>query len=172
MVNEDFIGLINKINLNGGKCVLEFGLQTINREEEKIIERINNKKKIELVFKQLQDLKINHEISLIFGLPNQTVDSFKKSVEFCIEKNVPVIKAFPLMLLRGTELYHRKKELGLIESYEIADEGIDRLQESIPHVVESPSFSYSDWKEMAKIAAWLENKYNYQLGNSMAYNLI
>jgi hypothetical protein len=64
------------------------------------------------------------------------------------------------MLLRGTELFERKKELGLIENYEVANEDIDRVQDGIPHVISSPSFSYDDWKEMSRISASLEKEYN------------
>ncbi|RIB26585.1 hypothetical protein C2G38_2162999 [Gigaspora rosea] len=69
---------------------------------------------------------------------------------------VPVIHAFPLMLLRGTPLHERKAELGLVESFEIALTEIDRVQTDIPHVVASPSFTYEEWKEMSKIAESLE----------------
>ena len=158
MVKKDFLDRVTELNKTG-ETVLEFGLQTIQPEEQKIIDRPNNMKKIEEILTGIRERKIKSEISLIFGLPGQTVASFKQSVDFCIKQKTPIIHAFPLMLLRGTPLYHRKKELGLIESNEMASPEIDRVQTDIPHVVASPSFSYADWKKMAKIAESLE-KYN------------
>jgi hypothetical protein len=89
------------------------------------------------------------------------VQSFQDSVNFCVAQNVPIIHAFPLMLLRGTPLFENKDALELVESTDIASSLIPRVQDNvIPHVVRSKSFSYDDWKEMAKIAEWLETVYN------------
>jgi coproporphyrinogen III oxidase-like Fe-S oxidoreductase len=93
-------------------------------------------------------------------LPNQTLSSFQQSINFCVQHEVPVIHAFPLMLLRGTPLYEEKEKLGLQESYEIASSELNRLQVDIPHVISSPSFTHTDWQAMAKIAEELETHYN------------
>src|SRR5699024_9245528 len=81
----------------------------------------------------------------IFGLPEQTLSSFKDTVQWCLERHVPVIKAFPLMLLRGTELDLQRKKWNLRES--VGD---------MPVVLSSNSFSRSDWQEMAKISEALK----------------
>src|SRR3990167_4521622 len=167
MVKKEFLDAIEQLNKTG-EVVLEFGLQTIHPHEQKIIDRLNNMKRVEEVLSEVRKRKITCEISLIFGLPQQTVSSFSKSIEFCKLHQVPIIHAFPLMLLRGTPLYHQKKSLGLIESCEIASDKIDRIQIDIPHVVASPSFTYEEWREMADLAASLEhyNKTNTENINS------
>lgn len=159
MIKEDFLDKVCHLN-ETAETVLEFGLQTIHPEEQAVIDRPNNMKRIEKILTEVHQRKIKTEISLIFGLPKQTINSFKQSIDFCRHHKVPIIHAFPLMLLRGTPLYHQKTQLGLIESNEIASLEIDRLQEDIPHVVSSPSFTYNDWKEMAKIAEVLEKENN------------
>jgi len=156
MVKDEFLDLVNKLNKTG-HVVLEFGIQTIHKEEFQVIQRPNNVKKIVEILNKTNSMGIETEISLIFGLPNQTLESFKSSVYFCKNLNVSRIYAFPLMLLRGTPLHSMKNKLGLIESDEINISGIDRIQEDIPHVVASPSFTYNDWKEMSKIAQDLES---------------
>lgn len=106
---------------------------------------------------------IKFEISLIFGLPFQTLESFQQTVDYCVDRKVQIIKAFPLMLLRGTSLFYNKTNFGLIESsdIEIAKlEDVDRIYTDIPHVVASPTFSIEDWKAMGKIAFNLEKSYN------------
>ena len=158
MIKEEFLDKITQLN-ETAETVLELGLQTIHADEQAIIDRPNNMRLVSKVLKEIQARNIKCEISLIFGLPKQTVDSFQKSIDFCIQHQVPVIHAFPLMLLRGTPLHDRKIELGLIESTEMASLGIDRVQVDIPHVVSSPSFTYADWKTMAERAASLE-EYN------------
>ena len=62
------------------------------------------------------------QVSLIYGLPAQTLASFRASIDFCRAASAPVIRAFPLMLLRGTPLYDLKAKHGLLES---TDFGID-----------------------------------------------
>ena len=79
------------------------------------------------------------------------------------------MQAWPLMLLRGTELEQRGAELGLIEetilpaaevhSLELNEDGSNsRLFCGIPHVVASPSFTKQDWLEMGRIAHTLSSK--------------
>ncbi|KYQ93970.1 hypothetical protein DLAC_04861 [Tieghemostelium lacteum] len=151
MVKKEFLEKITQLNQTA-EIVLEFGLQTIHPLEQSIIDRPNNMKRAKEILLEIHKRQIKSEISLIFGLPHQTVDSFQKSIDFCLQHKVPVIRAFPLMLLRGTPLYYQKDQLGLIESNEIDPLAIDRLQDGIPHVVASPSFTYDDWKKMAQIS--------------------
>jgi radical SAM superfamily enzyme YgiQ (UPF0313 family) len=155
MVSDAFLERVQLLNQTAN-VVLEFGLQTIHREEARLIQRPNNLKKITRIIEETKRRGIDIEVSLIFGLPNQTLESFKASIKFCKDLKVPTIHAFPLMLLRGTPLYERKHELGLIESTDL-DLNIDRVQDNIPHVVQSPSFSYAEWCEMAKLAEELDD---------------
>jgi radical SAM superfamily enzyme YgiQ (UPF0313 family) len=160
MVNENFLNEILKIN-ETGNVVLEFGLQTIHKNEMQIIGRGNNMTKVAKTLNDTREMNISSEISLIFGLPEQTYISFKESVEYCISHRVKIIHAFPLMLLRGTPLHDNKEILGLVESNEIASEYIPRVQSNvIPHVVQSNSFDYNEWKKMAALAERLEREYN------------
>lgn len=107
------------------------------------------------VFAEIQKRNIATEVSLIFGLPNQTVQSFETSIQFCKDAGVPTIYAFPLMLLRGTPLYDNKEKLGLIETSDI-NIAVDRVQQNIPHVISSPSFTTDDWQTMAKMTESLD----------------
>ncbi|CAG8488064.1 7106_t:CDS:1 [Paraglomus occultum] len=157
MIKKEFLDKIVQLS-DTAEVVLEFGLQTIHHQEQAIIDRPNNMKLVEKNLTEIHNRNIKCEVSLIFGLPSQTLTSFKQTIDFCLRHKVPTVKAFPLMLLRGTPLYDRKSELGLVESYEVASPDIDRLQVDIPHVVSSPSFTYEEWKEMAAMAACLEKK--------------
>jgi len=136
MVNDEFLALCKKLNVR-----LEFGLQTIHKEEMRAINRANNIAKVLSVMKKLNDCKIVYEVSIIFGLPLQTLSLFKATVDFCLQNGVPVLKAFPLMLLRGTKLELQRDLYGLVENKEI-----------IPSVIASNTFSELEWKQMAAIS--------------------
>lgn len=124
---------------------LEFGLQTIHDAEMRAIRRRNDLPKAERAIEMLRERGIHFEVSLIYGLPEQSTASFRASVDWCRDHRVPVIRAFPLMLLRGTELATDRDQWQLVES-----------EDAIPVVVESSTFSRAEWHEMNDLASALE----------------
>jgi radical SAM superfamily enzyme YgiQ (UPF0313 family) len=127
-----------------GNYHLEFGLQTAVIEESRYISRNNNMKLVSEAFERLKGSTTSYEVSLIYGLPGQTIDSFKRSIEFVRETGCKAIKAYPLMLLRGTELFEQKQEWGFKEELNGEFE--------IPIVTSSNSFTRKEWEEMREIA--------------------
>ena len=140
MTDDEFIDLASQLNVR-----LEFGLQTIHKEEGRAVNRVNNMKKVDSVMSNVLKKDIECEVSLIFGLPCQTFESFCETVDWCLERSVPTIKAFPLMLLRGTEIEQKRDTWRLIES-----------GGSMPVVLQSDTFSYDDWVKMAQISEALK----------------
>jgi len=128
--------------LDGLDVTLEFGLQTIIPKEYKAIGRPNNLRKVEQVIHELHTLELDFEVSLIYGLPHQTLDSFKKSLEWCEHHAIPRKRAWPLMLLRGTQLYEQKQLYGFKES----------TDQRIPIVIASNSFTEDEYLAMAELA--------------------
>lgn len=156
MIKPEFIDAVVKLN-ETAMVVLEFGLQTIHKNEQIFIDRPSNMIKINKMLNEIHEKSIECEISLIFGLPGQTLESFQKSIDYCYQHHVQVVHAFPLMLLRGTPLYEQREKFNLTESDEGVCDEIDRIQEyGIKHVVSSPTFSYNDWRKMAELAGNLE----------------
>lgn len=123
---------------------LEFGLQTVIEEESKIIDRKNDIEKVSKALDLVNERGIHYEVSLIYGLPNQTLDSFQRSIDFLLRKGCKSLVAYPLMLLRGTELFDQKDQWGMVERA-MGDY-------HIPTVISSNSFSESDWLKMRDIA--------------------
>jgi hypothetical protein len=136
LVDNAFLDVAQDLNV----C-LEFGLQSIHAREYLAIGRPNNMRRVDKVLSEVIRRNIRHEISLIYGLPEQTLESFQASILWCQERRVPIIKAFPLLLLRGTSLEQQREQFGLVVRSETG-----------PMVVESNTFSYHDWEEMGRIA--------------------
>lgn len=164
-VTKTFLDQVESLGkTTGAEVVLEFGVQTLDPEELLHIERVRNANTYKLAEKVLEKLalvhqrRIKHEVSLIFGLPLQTVESFQQTILKLQETTDGSLVAFPLMLLRGTPLYYQREKFGLIEDTDIAHPLIDRIQKFIPHVVTSPSMSYRDWRTMANIAVSLQEQ--------------
>jgi len=138
--DEEFLQLASQLGVK-----LEFGLQTIHRHEGKAVNRVNNMRFVEKWLGRAKELGIDYEVSIIFGLPNQTLESFKQTVDWCLRNGVPVIKAFPLMLLRGTEVEQRRFEWGLVES-----------DGTMPVVIQSDTFSHKEWRDMFRLSEALK----------------
>lgn len=120
---------------------LEFGLQTVHEDESVAIERRNRMDRAERNLALVREAGHPFEISLIYGLPNQTLASFRESVRWCLEQGVPTIKAFPLMLLRGTELDRQRHHWDLVENDDV-----------IPQVIGSRTFGPEDHAQMAGLS--------------------
>lgn len=120
---------------------LEFGLQTTHEREGRAIKRVNDLARVDRAIRELHRRTINFEVSLIFGLPEQTLESFQASVDYCLRHKVPTIKAFPLMLLRGTPLDQERERWDLVEN-----------DDPIPAVIGSSRFDANDWAWMNAIS--------------------
>lgn len=139
MVDEAFLDAAGRLN-----ATLEFGLQTVHDDEALEVRRPNCLEKVEKVIADLNGHGIPYEVSLIYGLPRQTLDRFQKSVDWLRERGARTIRAWPLMLLRGTNLYYQRGRWGYAES-----------GGRIPIAIESDSFSRDDHAEMTRIAEGL-----------------
>jgi radical SAM superfamily enzyme YgiQ (UPF0313 family) len=140
MITDEFLDALSGLNVT-----LEFGLQTAIAAEGVAIDRPNNMAKVDAAISKLHAPAIDFEVSLIYGLPLQTLESFRESLSWCRERQVPRIKAWPLMLLRGTPLYKQKTQYGFKESTDLR----------IPLVIASNSFSEIDYVAMQHLAATL-----------------
>lgn len=136
---ERFLDLAGQMNTH-----LEFGLQTAVEGEGKSVNRRNSRDAVQRAMGMLKERGISYEVSLIYGLPGQTPASFAESILFLQENGCESITAFPLMLLRGTELFAQKEHLG----YKERPEG----RFGIPVVYESKWFSESEWWTMKHMA--------------------
>lgn len=135
-LDEEFLDACEGLDVR-----LEFGLQTIHEREARAVERVNHLGKVTEGIRKLVERRKTFEVSIIFGLPEQTLDSFRTTVDFCLRQRVPVLKAFPLMLLRGTSLERQRARWGLEES-----------SEPIPSVIRSHTFDEREWRQMEVLA--------------------
>jgi radical SAM superfamily enzyme len=136
MVDERFLEVAGQL-----RTKLEFGLQTIHDHEGSAIHRKNQIARVAQVLGEVRRRGIEHEVTLIFGLPGQSLASFQESVRWCLERRIPVIRAFPLMLLRGTELEQQRDRWNLV------DDGSPMAK-----VIASNTFTTEEWLQMARLA--------------------
>ncbi len=126
---------------------LEFGLQTVADSEMRAIGRMNNLKTVAKRIGELNARGLCYEVSLIYGLPTQTLASFQATLTWCEAHRVQKVVAWPLMLLRGTPLDTRRSFWALQEN-----------GDAIPLVVSSSTFTEEEWAEMARIGGNLPER--------------
>lgn len=123
-----------------GKVTLEFGIQTFNESESQLSQRNNQYEAIEMGLKKVIEYNLDFDLHLIFGLENQTLESFIESYEKASQYNPNRLFVFPLNILKGTHLFDRAIETGY--KYDIKNFNL---------------FTESNWmteKEVGSISKW------------------
>jgi len=136
---------------NKDRIVLEFGLQTIHKKEMEVLKRENNIEHIKSVMKTLNRLNIQYEISIIFGIPGQTFESFLNTISFLDENGCKKYNAFPLRLPYNSLIKKNMEKLKIKEEYHQFD------VYPIKFVTESYSFNRNEWEMMYSIAKKIKN---------------
>ncbi|MGA1875391.1 MAG: B12-binding domain-containing radical SAM protein [bacterium] len=117
-----------------GFSYFEIGLQSTNPEALKIMNRPLDLNRFLAGVRLLKEHGIVPRIDLILGLPGDTLDGFKQSVDFLAAHDLTDdIQIFPLSVLPGTDFRLRSLELGLA------------FEQDPPYTVTAgPSFSGED----------------------------
>lgn len=136
---DEFLDLCSSLDI-----VLEFGLQTIVENEMQQINRINDMHHAQRIMKVMNQRNIPYEVSLIYGLPGQTFESFRESMFFLLDKGCTVVNSFPLKLLKGTALWLAGDTWGMVETAE--------GQFQVPVVTRSDSFGRDEWERMRSLS--------------------
>ena len=107
-IDREMVKLFSMLN-----CSLQIGLQsaipeilsTVNRkfDPDKYIEKISMLNYSGIIF----------GLDLIYGLPGDTIDGFKYSLDYALSLQPNHLDIFPLAVLPGTELYENAKSFNL-----------------------------------------------------------
>ncbi len=114
----------------------EIGLQSINRDTLKLINRKWNKEKFIKGIKLLRNRDIEVLLDFIVGLPGDKIEDVVAGCKFALENDLfDDLGVYPLSVLPGTELRERKK-----------DYKIDHLDEPPYLVVKTEQMCFEDIK--------------------------
>ena len=143
---REFVELCASSNIH-----LELGLQTVVEGEMQAIGRRNKLDSVRRGMALLNERNVSYEVSLIFGIPGQTVASFLQSVNFVLRNGCSRIQCFPLRIPRNSELE-------AMACAQCVDEEEVPGNFSIAHVVGSFSFDDAQWRRMGRVAELLGNR--------------
>ena len=104
----------------GGVNRISLGMQSAVDSERKRIGRKAGRERVTEVLNIIRDEGIdNISLDLITGLPDQTVESLDRSIDFCLESEVKHISAYMLILEPGTFFYRIRDRLNLPDEDEV-----------------------------------------------------
>lgn len=92
---------------------IEVGLQTTDDNVLATVERRLRLQKFIDGIACLRKYGLPFEVQLIYGLPGETRETFRKSLNFAASLDPSVLSVFPLMVLPGTELWRKAEGLDL-----------------------------------------------------------
>jgi radical SAM superfamily enzyme YgiQ (UPF0313 family) len=108
-IDEELAQLMRDANFQ----FVEVGLQSTDDTALATVERRLKVQRFVDGVEQLKRFRIPFELQLIYGLPGETLATFRKSLNFAASLDPPALAVFPLMVLPGTELWRKARDLRL-----------------------------------------------------------
>jgi anaerobic magnesium-protoporphyrin IX monomethyl ester cyclase len=140
-IDEELARLMRDANF----AFLEVGLQTTDSSVLMTVERRLKLQKFVEGVGFLRQHNLRYQLQLIYGLPGETVASFRRSLAFAVSLMPPDLAVFMLMVLPGTELWHKAHALRLA------------FDDTPPYYVQQhPTMSATEMLQGWKIIAALE----------------
>lgn len=122
-------------------CSLQIGLQSSNERALTLVNRPVDFKKFAAGITQLNKKEIVFGFDLIYGLPGDTLKTFKKTLDYAVARYPNNLEIFRLAVLPGTALYDQAEELSLVYD-----------KEPPYHIVSTPAFPQRDIDRAERIA--------------------
>lgn len=151
LLDEEVMDLLKDANIT----VIEVGLQSSNMDVMQAVDRKQSTKLIAENVKYMQSLGIETVIQLIYGLPQETSNTYLDSIDYGVSLGVSKVEPYQLQLLPGTPMYKNSEILGL----KFVDEGERRI-------ISTPTMSSSDLTEAGHIAELVQVFFNNRTARS------
>lgn len=98
---------------------VSMGLQSTDNDELKMLGRIHTYEEFLDNYKAIQEVGIdNISVDLMFAIPNQTLESYRKSLERIVELKPSHISSYSLIIEEGTWFYNNQDKLKLVSEDE------------------------------------------------------
>lgn len=133
-----------------GLIQLEIGVQTTNRETLRAVHRPENLERLKMTVMSIGEHRnIHQHLDLIAGLPFEDMKSFRRSFNDVFSMNPDQLQLGFLKVLKGSEMYDKAEEYGIVYQSEPPYE-----------VLYTRWLSYEDVQELKKVEEMLELFYN------------
>ncbi len=137
---------------------ISMGLQSADNSERKILGRRGGCDDVERAIARAKKSGIdNISLDLMLGIPNQTEESLKKSIDFCKQSGAKHISAYILKIEEGTPFYRIKNTLDLPDEDKTCDlylSAVEMLKEAGYHQYEISNFSEKGYESRHNLKYW------------------
>ena len=177
-ITESFAKEIKDCGVNR----VSVGLQSANNKLLKQINRIHTKEDFEHAVTTLKNYGFyNINADLLLGLPNQTLNDVKNSLDLLLNNNIPHISCYGLILEEGTKLYSQIQNKKFVlpsedESNEMYAFVYEYLKEHNVFRYEVSNFSKPNYECKHNFRYWTRDNYlglglaSYSLINNVRFN--
>lgn len=170
ILDEETIDILNSLNV----VEIQIGLQTINPQLQYYMNRRVDMQKFSEVAEKLKEVKIKFSLDIIGGLPGDTIEYFKKTIDFAISLKPDRIQVKQLFLTPETKFYQEKERFGIkiqkikgefFEPYVTRATGIDEIYNAAAYAYaqkkkeENPQIKWLISSEMKKLKSNNFNEY-------------
>ena len=100
-VNDDKLTCLKNLGINR----ISIGIQSFDDDILKIINRSHNSAVAQNAINFAKQYFDDFSIDLMYGLPNQTIEGWNKTLEYVLELNIPHISLYGLKIEKGTKFY-------------------------------------------------------------------
>lgn len=166
--STEFTIEINPETMNKKKLMLmkeyginrvSIGVQTFNDELLKIINRYHNKRQVIYWINKFNEVGINDiNVDLIYGLPSQTFEIFKKDIEIVVSLNITHISSYSLTVSKGTLFFNNGVK-------EVSDEESRAYYDLLYKELKKKKFKRYEVSNFAKDKEYSRHNLNYWNAN-------
>lgn len=157
-LNEDYLNNLIDIGINR----LSMGVQTFDDSELQFLNRRHSAERAVKAVKLSQECGFNNiSIDLMYGLPSQTMDIWKKNLQAAINLNIQHISSYHLIYEEGTRLY-RLLQKGNVKSVD-EELSVEMFSTMIDYLTEA-NFIHYEISSFAKEGLFSKHNSSYWLG--------
>lgn len=143
-VTRDYIERLRQLGVNR----VSMGVQSFNDDELQAINRRHTAQQAIDAVHDIMDAGINNvSIDLIYGLPGQTLNSWKRNVEQAIGLDVQHISAYNLSYEPGTRLWVMREQ-GKVQ--EVSDEDCIAMHDTLVEQLKDAGFEHYEISNFAR----------------------
>ena len=142
---------------------ISMGLQSAVDAERKALGRKAGKAEVERALLNIRNAGIdNISLDLMLGIPRQTENSLKYSIDFCLESGIKHLSAYILKIEEGTHFYKVKDNLNLPDEDTVCDfylKTSQLLRESGFKHYEISNFALPGYESRHNLKYWKDEEY-------------
>ncbi|MDE5850288.1 MAG: radical SAM family heme chaperone HemW [Muribaculaceae bacterium] len=149
---------------NGGINRLSIGIQTFDDDALRAIGRRHDSKIAKEAYKRARNVFGNISIDLMFGLPGQSIEAWRKDIQTAIDMHPEHISAYSLMYEEGTALTALRDSGRLMEAPEELSETmftilVEELSRAGYDHYEISNFALPGYRSRHNSSYWLQKPY-------------